>query len=558
MLGGVLEIAVQDFYGRDAAVGGELGVHLGLYAGEKCLPVAFLSSFLGQGDDGHQLLLAAYDEGFGDGGVVVEEGFYLLGVDVLAVGGQDHELAAPLDEDVAILVYDAQVAGVEPSVLGKGVAGGLFVLEIACRDVHSSYLQLAWGMAWVIGRHTYLHPVHDLAAGAGHELVRCLVSDEGAAFRHSIAYGGGNMGFHHDVLDLRIHGCPSDGNQSYLAAQGLHEPFVYATVDKVGEAWDSRQQAHDGPVEDGLHLVLDDLFYDEGYGNQDVRPYLRKCLEQDGGGGHFGEEIDMASAQEGVQELEDEPVHVSEGQDAKRVVAFLMWVVVLCKGDVGIYAAGRQHDALGIAGRAGCVVDKYQFFRFANGVVDTVGSQAVGIGLVIVFLHVCEKFARVVFGCVQEGEVFTAYDGAYRGHGFRRHGFERLLVGKQEDTLGVVGECLYVVGGEVGQYGHSHGMVGLRGQEGDGPLGGVPGGYGHLVPLLHSQSFEDEVQLGYFYGNVVMREGLSVIIGESRLVPLLFDLLFQYGKKMFHNRCSFPLFLCFPNAKLSIYFRITK
>src|SRR5258705_13594200 len=69
--------------------------------------------------------------------------------DVLATGDDD-VLGAILDYDLAALIEHADIAGMKPAA-GKGLPGGLFVLEIALHHDIAAEHHLAGGLA--IARH---------------------------------------------------------------------------------------------------------------------------------------------------------------------------------------------------------------------------------------------------------------------------------------------------------------------------------------------------------------------------------------------------------------------
>ncbi len=77
------------------------------------------------------------DGGVGDGGVGDEHGLELGGGDLEALVLD--ELLEPVhDEDLVVVVDEADVSGVQPPVLVDGVLGRLRIIQIACKIPHSS------------------------------------------------------------------------------------------------------------------------------------------------------------------------------------------------------------------------------------------------------------------------------------------------------------------------------------------------------------------------------------------------------------------------------------
>ena len=82
------------------------------------------------------MTIAGKDDGFGDFGEGVDEGFDVVRVDVLAVGEDDDVLLqTAFYIEIAVLVQMTFVAGMEPAV-GVNLTGGSFgVFVIAEHDV---------------------------------------------------------------------------------------------------------------------------------------------------------------------------------------------------------------------------------------------------------------------------------------------------------------------------------------------------------------------------------------------------------------------------------------
>ena len=73
---------------------------------------------------------------------VVDDRLKLLRIDVLTVGRKNHTLDASL-QIKATRTDDTHIPRFEPTVLSKGLLGGLFVLVVAQEDIASAYLNLS-------------------------------------------------------------------------------------------------------------------------------------------------------------------------------------------------------------------------------------------------------------------------------------------------------------------------------------------------------------------------------------------------------------------------------
>ena len=135
-----------------------------------------------------ELLTLLYDEALADQRHIAQLVLNLLGVDVLAVGAQEHCLAASLDEDVAFCIHDAEVARVVPTVLVDGCLRGLGVLEVAQHDVGTLGQDFACHVLRVTAVDAYLHVLGGLSATGLLEVLPVLVGDDGSTLRGTIAH----------------------------------------------------------------------------------------------------------------------------------------------------------------------------------------------------------------------------------------------------------------------------------------------------------------------------------------------------------------------------------
>ena len=91
------------------------------------------------------------------------------------------------------------------------------------------------------------------------------------------------------------------------------------------------------------------------------------------------------------------------------------------------------------------------------------------------------------------------------------------------------------LGGEVAEDRNYNCLIGVDGQEGVCPAGGVLCAEGNLVALLDSCSLEEKVEFLYVLRHLAVGDCLAFIVAQGRPVPISLDSLFKYTEIMFHN-----------------------
>ena len=98
-----------------------------------------------------------------------------------------------------------------------------------------------------------------------------------------------------------------------------------------------------------------------------------------------------------------------------------------------------------------------------------------------------------------------------------------IIVGEEQDAVGVVYQTGDAVREEVGQNRHSHASVDIDAPEGHRPAGRVAGADGDFVPFLDFGFRQETPELLDIDGQVFIREGFSAKVTESVLFPMVTD-----------------------------------
>ena len=102
-------------------------------------------------------------------------------------------------------------------------------------------------------------------------------------------------------------------------------------------------------------------------------------------------------------------------------------------------------------------------------------------------------------------------------------------VADEEDfRLTVVDDVVYLFGGKLMQYWHSHGTIGECGEECHSPMGGVASAECNLVAPLHTRVLEHDMQFLYLACHIVVLQGNAFIISQGIEVPIVYNAFFNY------------------------------
>ncbi|MNX71346.1 hypothetical protein D3C86_1026580 [compost metagenome] len=508
---------------------------------------------VGHDQGGDEVAAVADHHGLGDEGAQGEGPLDGLRRDVLAVRHHQDLLLAIGDGQVAVVAQGAHVAGAQPAVGGDGLAGGLFVVEVAEHDVGAAGQDLA-----VLG---------DLDLDVGEGLAHR--ADPGAA---GPVHGDDRRGLgeaialeHRDAEDLEEHAhlARQSGAARDAAAQAAAGALAHLREDElVGEL-----ELHGGPGTGLLPLLPgheDAAAEVQGPGEQgalDQRALVDRAehpgadllvdarhaddegrldLDQVGGDGVHGLGVSGAGAlgEEGVvgDALED----VAQGQEAQGAVLGLEVDQVQHAARVGRVVAVAEHDPLGVA-------------RGARGVDDRGDALGLDGALPVGDLVVVLGAERLALGD-EVGELDDLETGALAGFRVHDHhqaqrvgflgGFEDLvaLLDRRADHdlgAGVVED----VGQLLGREGHVDrdvdGPDALDGHVRLDPLGAVLAQEGDAIARTHAgldqgRSERRDAAIHLAEGDVVPRPVL--LVPEAHPFPVALHGVVVDGDEGFQHR----------------------
>ena len=345
-LRGFLEGFFHHFHFCDLAVGGEgLVGCLADLSGDGCLGLlVHVFGELGV-DECRDFAVAVHHKAFINIRAVGQDGLDLFRIDVLARRVEDHRFDAAADEDVAFHVDDAQVAGAEPSVLGKGSLGGLGVLVVADGEVAPAGLDFAGDVVRVVGVDAQF--VDGLSAGAGHKFGPPLIAQQRAGLGHAIAHGVRQADLLEALLGLGVERRAAHDEALHGPAEGLDDFVARFAVNEFVQSRDGQQRF--GFLQRRLDGIGIDFFHHQGHRDHHVGLDVLHRLEQGSGRRGLAQEIDGNAIHVGVDELDGQAVHVRQGQHRHHGLAGSVREVAV--GEVVGVGHGviGEHHALGVA-----------------------------------------------------------------------------------------------------------------------------------------------------------------------------------------------------------------
>lgn len=518
-LGGFLELGgVEDDFG-DALVGRQLGVEFCEVVlhdfGQRLFVDALVLCLLVVGDhQGAEPAVAHVDhERFEDHVHVVEFVLDLLGVDVLAVAREDHRLRAAADVERAVGVHGSHVARVEPALGVEDFVRIFFVFVVTLHDVFAAHEDFARRMFRVGRIDPHLEQIPEVgAARSGLELVVGGEADKGRAFGHAVADRDREPDLHEERFGLLVHRGAADDEDRDVAAERVHEFLADDRVDGRVDQRNLHRKAHRALFEHRQHLFAVDLFQNHRHAADDRGLDHRHGFDENLRRGDAAQQGDVSAHGQRRQKVECAAVGVGQRQEREGAAPFLE---VALPG-LGVHRpAGeqhvarevvhRQHHPLGVARRAGGVVEQDDPVVGDIGVADVVdGESARVLGPVVledVALELGQRLAVAFVDDVEVRERENRFDLAYL---LFFDDVPEVVAQKQQAAFGVVDDVDDVVGGEVLQDRHDDRSVGDRGDVGDAPAGVVAAYERDLVALLDACFLEQQMQLGDLLGHLVV------------------------------------------------------
>ena len=533
LLGGLLKLLLLQLYGREAAVGRRGGIESLAVLLHEVLQLGGAQShglglFVVGVDKGHELVAPLHHHALCHHGERGELVLKLLGIDVLAVGAEEHVLDAATDEDVALGIHGAKVAGVVPSVGIEDGGGGFRILVVAEHDVWAPGHYLAGYGGGVVAEDAHLLVDGGTAAAAGHEALVVCIADDGGALGGAVAHGVAEAYLVEEGLYLLAEGGAADDDLIEAASEGCCNLLADLLVHLLADDGHAEEQPHLVVLYLGEDALADDLLNDQGHGDDDARAYVGKCLGDDSRAGHAGEVIDVAAGEKLEDELEGHAVHVGHGEDADDGVTGMDLGSEDVAGEVGIapHGAVGQHHALGVAGGAAGIVDEGKLVGALLAIVGhMLASEVLGVLAAEHLVEVLSGIGETVGAREHKRVVGDVDDALEGGHAGAVYLGGHHVADEEELGLAVVDDVVDLVGGELVQDGHGHGTVGDGGEKGACPRRTVAAAEGYLVALGHAAALEEDVELLYLAGHVVILQGGSFVVGECIEVPMVFDAL---------------------------------
>ena len=217
-------------------------------------------------DESNKTLVLLNDKRLAHVGKIVDALLNLLGIYVLSRRTENHVLATTANEEEAIVIDSAEVAGVEPAVLES--SGSCFgILVVSEHHIVALHAKFACNVAGV-GRVDFgSHAVHDTSARLLFVLIPGRVGDERSTLGHSVTHGVGELDAAQEFLHVLVECSATHDNLYEVSAESCGEAFLDFAEQTAVDERHHEHKLHERLVEQREHLVLDDFLYDKRNGD---------------------------------------------------------------------------------------------------------------------------------------------------------------------------------------------------------------------------------------------------------------------------------------------------
>ena len=474
----------------------------------------------------HDFRVALHDDALCDQRHGVQLILYLLRVDVLSVGTEQHVLRAAVDIDIAVFIHGAEVAGVIPPVLVEGLACCLLVLVVAQHDVQALGQDFAWDGGWVWRVNLHLHVLHGTSAGARGKGVPVAVADDGSTLRSSVAHGVWEVDAFEERLHLLIEGGTTDNNLVHIATESLEHLLTNHFTHFLRNDRHLQQQSHTIVLNLGEHLLAHYFLNDQRHGDDHAGFHLGQGLGDDGGRRRARQVVHMAAVEELENKLEGHAIHVGHGQDGDDMVALGNGAAQHLTGKVIVrpQCTVGNHHAFRKARRSAGIVDECQFVRALLHIIIYVFlAEVLGELLSVERVQVLAGIGQFLRAREQQGVVRASDDALQSRHLVSINGTSHVVAGEEKLGVGMVHDVVNLLRHELMEDRHGNSSVGERGKEGHGPLAAVAAAKGYLVALHHTGVLEQYVDFLNLACHVVVLQGLTLVVGQRIQIPEVDD-----------------------------------
>ena len=260
------------------------------------------------------------------------------------------------------------------------------------------------------------------------------------------------------------------------------------------DAGQAAQEACRGFVDLREDACADDLFDDQGHGDDESRADGGEGLDDHLGVGYARQEMDVATLVDAIHNLEGQAIHVGHGEHADEVIAGLDEAQMVGRETrVAPEAAVGQHDAFGVSRGAGGVVKDGHLVGLLDVHMQAVGREEGGVTFGEVRFEALAEAVNARVATEDHAPVLQEEGGREVGHGVGRELLPAGGGGQQDFRLGVADDVMHILGMEVVEDGRSHGAIGKDAEEGDDPARGVTSDEGYAIALTYAGMFEQEV-----------------------------------------------------------------
>ena len=147
--------------------------------------------------------------------------------------------------------------------------------------------------------------------------------------------------------------------------------------------------------------------------------------------------------------------------------------------------------------------------------------EAVRVFLAEKFVEMLSRMGYLVIGRIQQGKIIHQNNGIQAGHLRLGEAVPHHVAHEQDAGIGMIDKMIDVAALKLVQQRHRHSPVGQGCEKRHRPVGLVTGAYRNLVTPFQSAHLQHDMYLLYLAGHIPVIESDTVVIRQSRTVPVL-------------------------------------
>ena len=188
------------------------------------------------------------------------------------------------------------------------------VLVITLHHIHTLYENFTYDLLRIRTINADFHTRYGKTARCSAVFLPVSVRDDGRTLCSTVTYGDGETYLLKELLYFTVEGSTTHDYFVDISAKGIHELLTHLAQNLILHNGECKQKFHAGCRKFWQHILLDNLFNNQGHGYYDARFDFAKRLKDNLGRGNACEEEDVATVDELEEEFKRHTIHMRHGE----------------------------------------------------------------------------------------------------------------------------------------------------------------------------------------------------------------------------------------------------